>query len=293
MDSFKDCWIVICWFNFVYCGYVWSTIVEEGCIWTGSGLPHQDTPSVISTETSCHQGELYWTDPFGGLRVTFHPRKVQSEFKICFTSRHQGVNIYKEELNSLTLLATANENVTEHAVCIKGKAEQWPVLYLETQEYQTLTQVNYTVFEHGRKRPRHRRIKECRPCKYSKLVESLCRGDFVVRGYIHPLFPVGNGQKEPANIIATELIRQEKNIFVKSKETGDKFRALVEVPAGCHWKQMEKIVFLLTGNLESGKGPVLQCHIKEEVWVKLKKETILNLCGLVHVKAKLKEAKTF
>lgn len=115
----------------------------------------------------------------------------------------------------------------------------------------------------------------------------------VVRGYIHPLFPVGNGQKEPANIIATKLIRQEKNIFVKSKETGDKFRALVEVPAGCHWKQMEKIVFLLTGNLESGKGPVLQCHIKEEIWVKLKKETILNLCRLVHVKAKLKEAKTF
>lgn len=115
----------------------------------------------------------------------------------------------------------------------------------------------------------------------------------VVRGYIHPLFSVGNGQKEPANIIATELIRQEKNIFVKSKETGDKFRALVEVPAGCHWKQMEKVVFLLTGNLESGKGPVLQCHIKEEIWVKLKKETILNLCGLVHVKAKLKEAKTF
>ena len=35
MDSFKDFWIVICWFKFVYCGYVWSTIVEEGCIWTG------------------------------------------------------------------------------------------------------------------------------------------------------------------------------------------------------------------------------------------------------------------
>lgn len=129
----------------------------------------------------------------------------------------------------------------------------------------------------------------------SSLIKCLIRPVYliVVRGYIHPLFPVGNGQKEPANIIATELIRQEKNIFVKSKETGDKFRALVEVPAGCHWKQMEKIVFLLTGNLESGKGPVLQCHIKEEVWVKLKKETILNLCGLVHVKAKLKEAKTF
>ena len=124
-----------------------------------SGLPHQYPPSVISIQTSCNQGELHWTDPFGGLRVTFKPRKVQSEFKLCFTSRHPGVRIYREKLKSLTLLSEANENVTKTAVCLKSNDERWPVLYLETQENQTLTQLNYTILENGRKRPRHERAK--------------------------------------------------------------------------------------------------------------------------------------
>ena len=38
----------------------------------------------------------------------------------------------------------------------------------------------------------------------------------------------------------------------------------------------------MTGSLEDEKGPVLQCHIKEEIWVKLKTETILDLCRFVH-----------
>lgn len=111
-------------------------------------------------ETTCHQGQLYWTDPFGGLRVTFNPRmRVHFDFKLCFTARHPGVRIYRELLESLTLLSEGSENVTKKAVCIKSKGEQLPVLYLETEENQTMTQVNYTVFVNGRKRPRHERIK--------------------------------------------------------------------------------------------------------------------------------------
>lgn len=282
MDFCKDFWIAISWISLLYCGWVCSTSLEENCIWRGSGLPHQYPPSVISIQTSCNQGELHWTDPFGGLRVTFKPRKVQSEFKLCFTSRHPGVRIYREELKSLTLLSEANENVTKTAVCLKSNDERWPVLYLETQENQTLTQLNYTILENGRKRPRHERAKKCKPCKYSKLLESLCKSDFAVVGYIDSLFPVGDGQKEQANIIATEVIRQEGNIFVKSRETDEKYTASVKVPSGCHWKQMNKRLFLMTGSLEDGKGPVLQCHIKEEIWVKLKTETILDLCRFVH-----------
>lgn len=124
-----------------------------------SGVSH-DRPSVVSIETVCHQGQLQWTDPFGGLRVTFNPRmKVHSDFKLCFTARHPGVRIYREGMESLTLLSEDVENVTKTAVCIKSKGEQLPVLYLETQENQTLTQVNYTVLVNGRKRPRHGRTK--------------------------------------------------------------------------------------------------------------------------------------
>lgn len=124
-----------------------------------SGVSH-DRPSVVSIETVCHQGQLQWTDPFGGLRVTFNPRmKVHSDFKLCFTARHPGVRIYREGLESLTLLSEDGENVTKTAICLKSKGEQLPVLYLETQENQTLTQVNYTVFVNGRKRPRHGRTK--------------------------------------------------------------------------------------------------------------------------------------
>ena len=115
------------------------------------------------------------------------------------------------------------------------------------------------------------------------LVFVTCFCLIAVRGYIHPLFQVGNGQKEQANIIATDIIRQENPIFVKSSETDNKFTASAKVPSGCHWKQMEKRLLLLTGNLEDGKGPVLQCYIKEESWVKLKKENILHLCRVLHV----------
>lgn len=104
----------------------------------------------------------------------------------------------------------------------------------------------------------------------------------VVRGYIHPMFPVENGLYEQANIVATEVIRQQSTIFVKRSEMNDEFTASVKVPNGCHWKQMEKRLFLLTGNLEDGKGPVIQCHIKEQIWVKLKKENIQHLCRVVH-----------
>lgn len=125
-----------------------------------SGPPHQSPPSVVSIETTCHQGELHWTDPFGGLRVTFNPRmKVHADFKLCFTARHPGVRIYKEDVKSLTLLSDAGENVTKDNVCIESKAKQLPVVYLETQENQTLTQLNYTVLINGRKRPRNGRTK--------------------------------------------------------------------------------------------------------------------------------------
>ncbi len=101
-----------------------------------------------------------------------------------------------------------------------------------------------------------------------------------VRGYIKTLFPVGNGESEQANVIATEVIRQKDNIFVKRSETDDEYTASIRVPGGCHWKQTESRLFLLTGNLESGKGPALQCHIKEEAWINLSKDSILHLCGI-------------
>jgi len=56
-------------------------------------------------------------------------------------------------------LSEAGENVTRRAVCIKSEGERMPVVYLETQENQTLTQLNYTVLVNGRKRPRHGRPK--------------------------------------------------------------------------------------------------------------------------------------
>lgn len=106
----------------------------------------------------------------------------------------------------------------------------------------------------------------------------------VVRGYIKTLFPVGDGQSEQANVIATEVIRQENYIFVKSSETDNKYTASIKVPGGCHWKETEDRLYLLTGNLESGRGPVLQCHIKETAWLKVLKEDILHLCSVVQFK---------
>jgi len=124
-----------------------------------SGLPRQEKPSVVSIETKCHLGELHWAEPFGGLRVTFSPRDVHADYKLCFTARHPGVRIYQEHLQSLTLLTGATENVSRNAVCVKSKAGQSLVLYLETQEDQKMTQLNYTVLVNGRKRPRNERRK--------------------------------------------------------------------------------------------------------------------------------------
>lgn len=124
-----------------------------------SGLPHQDKPSVVSIETKCHLGELHWAEPFGGLRVTFNPRDVHTDYKLCFTARHPGVRIYQEHEENLILLSGASENVSKQAVCVKSTAGERPVLYLETQEDQNMTQLNYTVLVNGRKRPRHERRK--------------------------------------------------------------------------------------------------------------------------------------
>ena len=103
----------------------------------------------------------------------------------------------------------------------------------------------------------------------------------VVRGYIKTLFPVGDGLSEQANVIATEVIRQENYIFVKSSKTNNEYTASINVPSGCHWKETEDRLYLLTGNLKSGRGPVLQCHIKETAWLKVLKEDILHLCSVV------------
>lgn len=124
-----------------------------------SGLPRQEKPSVVSIETKCHLGELHWAEPFGGLRVTFNPRDVHVDYKLCFTARHPGVRIYQEHLQNLALLTGAAENVTRNAVCVKSTAGQGLVLYLETQEDQKMTQLNYTVLVNGRKRPRNDRRK--------------------------------------------------------------------------------------------------------------------------------------
>lgn len=269
------------WTILFHHAFVCSTSLAEDCIWRGSGLPRQEKPSVVSIETKCHLGELHWAEPFGGLRVTFNPRDVNADYKLCFTARHPGVRIYQEHLQNLALLTGAAENVTRNAVCVKSTAGQGLVLYLETQEDQKMTQLNYTVLVNGRKRPRNDRRKACRPCKYSVLLKSLCKGNFVVRGYIKTLFPIGDGQSEQANVIATEVIRQENYIFVKSSQTTNEYTASISVPGGCHWKETEDRLYLLTGNLKSGRGPVLQCHIKETAWLKVLKEDILHLCSVV------------
>jgi len=59
----------------------------------------------------------------------------------------------------LELLAGATEKVSKNAVCVKSKAGQSLVLYLETQEDQKMTQLNYTVLVNGRKRPKNERRK--------------------------------------------------------------------------------------------------------------------------------------
>ena len=67
--------------------------------------------------------------------------------------------IYKEDFKGLTLLSSDSETMTKRPICIKNKSGQIPVIYLETQQNQTLTQVNYTVLVNGRERPRHLRIR--------------------------------------------------------------------------------------------------------------------------------------
>lgn len=104
-----------------------------------------------------------------------------------------------------------------------------------------------------------------------------------VRGYIEDVFPVENGQSEQANVIATEVIRQKDNIFVKRNEVDENYTASIKVPSGCNWKETENRLFLLTGNLKSGRGPVLQCHIKEEAWINVPKDNMLRLCSMYMV----------
>lgn len=276
--SFK----VVRWLLLLTCfNSVCPTSLEEDCIWRGSGVPRQERPSVVSIETKCHQGELHWSDPFGGLRVTFNPRDVHADYKLCFTARHPGVRIYIEWGQNLTLLRGTEENETRSAVCVKSSAAQRPVLYLETQEDQIMTQLNYTVLVNGRKRPIHKRRKECKPCHYRELLRSFCEANFVVRGYIRRLIPVGNGLTEQADFEATEIIRQEHEIFVK--RDANKFAGSINVPGGCHWRETKNQLLLLTGNLKGGKGPALQCYIQEEAWVNIPKEDILHFCKVVHV----------
>ena len=104
----------------------------------------------------------------------------------------------------------------------------------------------------------------------------------VVRGYINTTFPLGSGKAAQASVIATSVIRQRNSIFVKRRDNDKEFFTSMKVPIGCNWNKSKRQLFLLTGTVESGRGPVLSCHVKEEIWLQLKKDMILHFCRVLH-----------
>ena len=84
-----------------------------------------------------------------------------------------------------------------------------------------------------------------------------------------------------AEVLAKELLRQTANIFVREK--GKKFASpigSVQFPTSCKWNRNK--MYLFTGSIVSGRGPVLVCHVKETIWMKLQKQHISHLCKYVY-----------
>lgn len=92
------------------------------------------------------------------------------------------------------------------------------------------------------------------------------------------MYGLDDGRTSQADVVVTDLIRQRHEIFVKRSDKDSRLFGSMKFPSGCHWKESESRVFLLTGNIESGRGPVLMCHTQEEEWVKLEKDSILDMC---------------
>lgn len=53
----------------------------------------------------------------------------------------------------------------------------------------------------------------------------------------------------------------------------------MKIFSGCYWEEMKEYFFILIGDFESGKGLVFKCYVKEIIWLKLKKESILYFCS--------------
>ena len=84
-----------------------------------------------------------------------------------------------------------------------------------------------------------------------------------------------------AEVLAKELLRQTANIFVREK--GKKFASpigSVQFPTSCKWNRNK--MYLFTGSIVSGRGPVLGCHVKETIWMKLQKQHISHLCKYIY-----------
>lgn len=255
----------------------------DQCFWKESSSVTSAGPTVMKMKTECTRGKIQWVKPFGGLRATFYPKGIEKirnkSFKVCFKATFTGVSIYSDEYTKLKLLKSANNKRIGETLCVSSGGEP-VVLYLEKSEAnKDVITIAYTV-RFQQKRIKQRLEKECKPCGSLTLLKSLCTSDFVVKGRIISTIQL-DGRTVQAEVLAKELLRQTANIFVREK--GKMFASpigSVQFPSNCKWNRNK--VHLFTGNIVSGRGPVLGCHVKESIWMKLKKQHISHLCKYVY-----------
>ena len=98
-------------------------------------------------KANCNEGQIQWTRPHGGLRITFSPRNTRRSFQVCFIARFHGINIYKEGIRNLTLLKSAKSERVDDKICISSVGKV-AVLYMEATPGtpDETAKLHYTVY---------------------------------------------------------------------------------------------------------------------------------------------------
>ncbi|EDO38027.1 predicted protein [Nematostella vectensis] len=257
-------------------GHTWSrNDIEDDCIWEGRGFRPEDKPYVLNVQAGCSAGELIWRHPYGGVRAVFHPRDIKGPFRLCFVSKSPDVRISSEGLESMKLLQSPG-NEAKRKICIKSVKEH-SALYIESENKDATTmRLKYTV--HPLRKSGHRTPRGCKPCDLARMMDIVCKSDFVVKGNIESTFAVSDSEDTQATVVSKFLLKQNRKVFMKTSAANPSYKASIRIPKGCNWKKRKNKVYWIAGDVVPGKGAVMTCFLREEKWSKSLERLFKRLC---------------
>ncbi|KXJ26791.1 meteorin-like protein [Exaiptasia diaphana] len=245
--------------------------VEDECIWEDRSYTGDQPPSVLNAKAECNKGKLIWHHPYGGLRASFHPgAHIKGGFKLCFKCKNPEVTIFREGVNSMTLLKEGHDSKAKSHYCLHS-SKKHIVLYIEaTKLHQNKMTLDYTI-KPLKKKFLHRN-KACKPCRYDRLFHLICKSDFAITGYINSSVLIPKTHYKQIDFVGEKLLQQKHELFTKSDQNPGYYMGKLRFPVGCGGKGKHNQLLI------TGKGSVVTCFTQDKHLIRLVSKYYEHLC---------------